>query len=230
MSINSNPVRSAISLSVGFTVFLAVFLLVVITTTLVTFILPETFASAARIRIDQPMPGPPGETNAALLAVNSYDPLLIQTEVEVFQSELVLRPVIVDLDLSVVWGIRFAGGEKLKTTECLELLKQRLDVRPVRGTSLLEVRVYSDAPDETAQLANAIVESYRKSLAETGRPVRVEVVDNAHPPIRPARPNKNLNITLGVAVGLVMGAGCGLFCAWGVGRVGRRPGSSHKPA
>src|SRR3990172_9781804 len=71
------------------TVILAVFLLVVITATLVTFILPESYASVARIKVDrdtsdiQGMAERPG-------GGGGYDPYFIQTEFEVIQSEKVL--------------------------------------------------------------------------------------------------------------------------------------------
>ena len=42
------------------TVILAVFLLVVITATLVTFILPESFSSKARIKVERDTPDIPG--------------------------------------------------------------------------------------------------------------------------------------------------------------------------
>src|SRR6266498_377357 len=74
------------------TVILAVFLLVVITATLVTFILPESFSSTARIKIER------DQTDIQSLGqpqmLNGYDPYFIQTEFEVIQSEVILGKVI----------------------------------------------------------------------------------------------------------------------------------------
>src|SRR5215813_6468747 len=79
------------------TVILAVFLLVVITATLVTFILPESYSSKCRIKVDRDLPDItfsdsriPGQT---------YDPYFIQTEFETIQSERVLSNVVALLDL-----------------------------------------------------------------------------------------------------------------------------------
>src|SRR5215472_9564502 len=127
------------------TVILAVFLLVVITATLVTFILPESFSSTARIKVER------DQSDISGLA----DTYFIQTEFEVIQSEVILGQVIKDLDLNKVWGKKYANGETLKTTETMSLLKGRMDLRPVRNTSLIEIRVYSERPDEAALLANA---------------------------------------------------------------------------
>src|SRR5213593_3886561 len=75
------------------TVILAVFLLVVITATLVTFILPEAFSSKARIKVERDQSDISGFTDARA-TMGGYDPYFIQTEFEVIQSELILGKVI----------------------------------------------------------------------------------------------------------------------------------------
>src|SRR3954470_10184042 len=71
------------------TVILAVFLLVVLTTTAVTFILPETFMSTARIEVQK------DATDIAPLLQGmqsaNYDPYFIQTEFEKIKSQPVLN-------------------------------------------------------------------------------------------------------------------------------------------
>src|SRR6266496_3550524 len=84
------------------TVILAVFLLVVITATLVTFILPESFASTARIRIERDGSDITSFNSAAMPM--GYDPYFIQTEFEVIQSDLVLGKVIEQMGLNKAWG------------------------------------------------------------------------------------------------------------------------------
>src|SRR5205814_4097793 len=90
------------------TVILAVFLLVVITATLVTFILPESYSSTARIKIERDAPDIEGF--AGRLGMGGYDPYFIQTEFEVIQSEVVLGKVIKDLNLNEEWGKKFGGS------------------------------------------------------------------------------------------------------------------------
>src|SRR5437879_1309768 len=99
------------------TVILAVFLLVVITATLVTFILPESYSSTTRIKIEHDVSDVPGLSDRP--AMGGYDPFFIQTEFEVIQSEVILGKVITDLDLNKEWGRKYAGGETLKTTETM---------------------------------------------------------------------------------------------------------------
>ena len=45
----------------------------------------------------------------------------------------------------------------------MALLKARIDPRPVRGTSLIEIHVFSQDRAEAAGLADAIADTYRDS-------------------------------------------------------------------
>jgi capsular exopolysaccharide synthesis family protein len=142
------------------TIILAVFLLVVITATLVTFILPESFSSTTRIKVERDqsdISGMMGERGGMM----GYDPYFQQTEFELIQSELILGKVIEDLDLNNVWGKKYAGGERLKTSETIEMLKRQIVLSPVRNTTLIEIKVFSEKPDEAAKIANAIAKAYR---------------------------------------------------------------------
>jgi len=118
---------------------------------------PTTCQATARIRVEREQPGGPADQRGSL----GYDPYFIQTEFEVLQSEAVLGKVINNLDLNSKWGGKHASSDRLKTAETLALLKSRLDFRVVRNTSLIEIRVSSEKPDEAARIANAIAEAYR---------------------------------------------------------------------
>jgi len=141
------------------TVILAVFLLVVITTTAVTLILPESYMSMARIEVQKDStdisPLMPGQNSTA------YDPYFLQTEFEKIRSQWVLIPVIENLKLNDKWSQRFHTEQKLKTTETYALLRRQVDVQQARNTSLIEVRAYSEDKQEAADIANEIVEVYR---------------------------------------------------------------------
>lgn len=141
------------------TVILAVFLLVVITATLVTFILPESFSSTARITIERDVTDIEGVTGSRVAL--GYDPYFIQTQFEIIQSEVVLGKVIEALGLDTLWGNKYQNGEKLKPTDAIEMLKGRMNLRPVRNTSLIEIQVYSEDKEEAARIANAVALTYR---------------------------------------------------------------------
>ncbi len=143
------------------TVIIAVFLLVVITTTVVTYMLPETFMSSTRIKVEKDM------SDIPLLGQASFsgppDPFFLQTEFEVIQSKTNLYRVIEELSLNSEWSREYLRQGTLKTVETFELLKDRLDVRQFRNTTMIEIRVYSRNKAEAARIANKIAEVYRES-------------------------------------------------------------------
>jgi polysaccharide biosynthesis transport protein len=187
------------------TVILAVFLLVVITATLVTFILPESYSSTARIKIERNQSDVTGFNERATGL--GYDPYFIQTEFELIQSEAILGKVIDDLGLNDKWGKKYAGGERLKTQETMQILKNKMDLRPVRNTSLIEIRVFSENADEAAQIANKIAAVYKehrqeqlKEMTEGGITALEERFQAQEQKIRAAQTNvdrlrKELNIS-----------------------------------
>src|SRR5467141_2467519 len=99
------------------TVILAVFLLVVITATLVTFILPESYSSTARIKVERDQSDI--SFNDPMRNWNGYDPFFIQTEFETILSERVLGKVIADLNLDEDWGKKYNNGQRLRTSDTL---------------------------------------------------------------------------------------------------------------
>src|ERR1043166_1592785 len=199
-----------------FAVLIAVWVLVVVTVTLVTFILPESFVGVARIKIYSD-----SVANLNALGTNAaHDPYLIQTEFEVMRSQVVLSYVVHDLDLNRVWGNRYnAGNGLLRTSECLGLLKSRIDFRVVRNTTIVEICAYSERPDEAAKLANAVADAYQRhrqqqfqtrAAASGNAPEQanfgVDIIDRAIPNPRPFVPEKPLNVGIGFIVGGLAGA------------------------
>ena len=146
------------------TVILAVFLLVVITATLVTFILPESFSSKARIKVERDMTDIEGMAGSR--AYSAYDPFFIRNEFEAIQSEKILGKVIGLLNLNEDWGKKYGGGAKFKTTDTIAILKSRMSLREVRNTSLIEIEIFSEDRTEAMRIANAIAEVYRDDRME----------------------------------------------------------------
>jgi len=142
------------------TVILAVFLLVVITATVVTLMYPESFASTARITVEQEKPdiGSLGGSQVG----NGYDPYFLLTEFETIQSDAVLSKVIDKMDLKEKWGKKYNGGQPMSQSDVEAMIKSRLDLRPVRNTKFIEIKAYSDSPEEAANLANQVAECYKQ--------------------------------------------------------------------
>jgi capsular exopolysaccharide synthesis family protein len=150
------------------TVILAVFLLVVITATLVTFILPESYSSTARIKVERDQTDIPFTTDPRL-AGGQYDPYFIQNEFETIKSERVLSNVVAGLNLNDEWGKKYNGGLALKTHESIFRLKNMMDLQPERNTSFIDIKVYSEKPEEAANLANEVARAYQSYRKEVRR-------------------------------------------------------------
>ena len=169
-------------------VILAVFLLVVLTTTAVTFVLPESWSSTVRIAVEKDV----SDITPLGFAQNTtqFDPFFIQTEFEKIRSKKVLHRVIENLKLNEKWGERYNNGSPLKTSETFDYLSRKIDVRQTRNTSLIEIRVYSDSKDKPAQeaadIANEIARVYKdtrlelkKDMSEKGiKVLKRELADN----------------------------------------------------
>jgi capsular polysaccharide biosynthesis protein len=211
-------------------VFALVFLLVVIASVTITFLLPESYASTARILVQtDAAPTIKGVILPRAMADDPFLPLVFQ-----ILSPEVLKPVIERLKLNDRWGKRYAHGTVLDSGESLDILKRRVQLSPCRrlgpvgNTQLIAITVYGEDRIEAAQIANAIAESYRDyrqrlqaesspdSLAEdqkAGAPtlakVLVQITDTAEPGRAPVKPNKTVNIALGIILGILLAAGAG---------------------
>jgi len=142
------------------TVILAVFLLVTITTTVVTLILPRSYSSEVRMAIEKDS----GDVGGIGFdrGPSPYDPFWIQTQFEKIQSRLILNQVITNLGLQRTWAEKFKKDE-LPLEFTYQLLYRQLSVQQSRNTSLIEVSVLSEDPEEAARIANTIASVYKES-------------------------------------------------------------------
>lgn len=131
------------------------------------------YKSTARIKLDREPTGV--QELAGSQTVVGYDPYFVQTDFEAIRSQAVLGKVAEKLKLADQWSKEGEEGKTLSSEETVALLKKKLDLRAAKGTGLLEIGVKSDKPEEAAQIANAIAETYRdqrqeerKQLAQSG--------------------------------------------------------------
>src|SRR5262249_9798559 len=106
-------------------------------------------------------------------SAQTIDPFFIQTEFEKIRSKKVLHKVIENLKLNEKWAERYNGGLPLRTFETFNILKNKIDVRQTRNTSLIEIHVFSDAKmkpaQEAADIANEIANVYKTNRVELKR-------------------------------------------------------------
>jgi capsular polysaccharide biosynthesis protein len=166
--------------------FIALGIFTPLVTTIVTFLLPETFASSAMIL--HPATGP--------------TPLVTAMQMIITRSNLDL--VITDLDLAAQWGAKYRQPDKLSPEKCREMLNRMIQIEVPPRSSIIRIKVFSDDKMEAAAIANQFTQIYCRTV------IGARVIDPAKPNPVPARPNKRVNIMIGSFVGatfLVMGIG-----------------------
>jgi capsular exopolysaccharide synthesis family protein len=151
------------------TVILAVFLLVSLTTTIVTFILPESFSSFVRISILREASDVEGLRDRGFGSALVYDPYALQTEFQRIQSRPVLEKVVERLNLQEEWARKFKSPTAMSKDVAYRRLKGHISVQQSHSSTLVEIHAFSDNKDEAAKLANAIAETYAQHRAEKSR-------------------------------------------------------------
>jgi len=141
-------------------IIITVFLITAIIATVVTFILPESYASTATIKVEADG-GIIGGMSSQAATAYPYDPYFMQTTFEIMKSQMVLSNVIASMNLNETWGKKYFNGETLKTTETMDILRGRMGLAPVRNTKMITITIYSDDKKEAADLANAIALAYQ---------------------------------------------------------------------
>ncbi len=140
--------------SVRWPIVLIVFILVAVTSTVMTLLWPKQYISTALLQVQQNanfeiFQNSRGEGN---------DPRFTTTQFEIIKSKEILDPVIKKLDLEERWRDRY----EIKSREIVyrKLLKM-ISVEELRNTDLISISVLSPDAEEAADIANAVAEQYQ---------------------------------------------------------------------
>lgn len=131
-----------------------VFLLVVLTSAIVTYFMPKEYASTVTMQVKQ---------NDTFMPVfdrqsgNGFDPRFITTQFEIIQRKEMLYPVIDSLGLEQRWKGEFGFTNK---EQAYFRLRNMIDIREIRNTELIQLTVMSTDRQEAAEIANRIGEEY----------------------------------------------------------------------
>ncbi len=143
-------------------IVLAVAILVVITGTVYTLMLPNIYASQVRISVSEDAP----QINPFAVQqtyYTPYNPYFLRTQFEIIQSKPIFDAVINRLNLQEEWS---KDGEKVAREVALKILQNSISVVQDRDTTLIRIIVQRDDPDEAARIANEIAEVYKDSRLE----------------------------------------------------------------
>ena len=137
-----------------------VFLLVVLTSAVVTYFMPKEYASTVTMQVQQ---------NDTLLQVFDrsggvgMDPRFLTTQFEIIQRKEMLYPVIDSLGLEQRWKGAYGFTNK---EQAYFRLRNMIDIREIRNTELIQIIVMSADRQEAAEIANRIAEEYQKKRIE----------------------------------------------------------------
>ncbi|MBI3418132.1 MAG: hypothetical protein HY043_22820 [Verrucomicrobia bacterium] len=128
------------------------------------FLLPKLYQSSARIVVEKP--------TQTTVDPADFDPFWLQTQFEIIRSPAVLNEVIDNLSLSQRWAALFGLKEPLGREETLRWLRNQLEIRQTRNTTLIEIRVSDQNSKEAAEIANEIAAVYGRQAADR---VKIEI-------------------------------------------------------
>jgi len=137
-----------------------VFLLVVLTSAVVTYFMPKEYASTVTMQIKQ---------NDTFMQVFDrqggigFDPRFLTTQFEIIQRKEMLYPVIDSLGLEQRWKGAYGFTNK---EQAYFRLRSMIDIREIRNTELIQIIVMSVDRQEAAEIANRIAEEYQKKRIE----------------------------------------------------------------
>lgn len=132
--------------------------LVVVTTTAVTAFLPKWYRSITKVRVEKP------EGQVKLFqaqSVGGYDPVFLQDQCKIMQSEKILYPVIERLDLNRRIATMRGAPAAFPPDLTYAFIRQRmLAVESQRASSVIEIDVDAQEPQLAADIANELARTY----------------------------------------------------------------------
>jgi capsular exopolysaccharide synthesis family protein len=141
-------------------IILAVMILVVLTGTGFTLMLPKIYSAEARIKVEQ---------DALDIDVfqremtPGFNPFFLRTQFEIIQSKPILYEVIRTLDLQEKWGKELSeGGQPLTQQAAFSVLRGSVVVEQHMNTSLIQIKCFRQDPNEAARIANEVAHVYKE--------------------------------------------------------------------
>ncbi len=141
---------------------LVVFLLCVMTSTLLTIWLPKKYASTVRIEVQKDTPEVSMLHPQQSVSIGTSDPYFLTTQFKIIESYSILTNVIEKLRLNEKLPEQL-GQPAWTMDETFAYLSKMINVEQTRMTSLIEITVKNPNPQAAANIANAIADAYRES-------------------------------------------------------------------
>jgi capsular exopolysaccharide synthesis family protein len=144
---------------------LVVFLLCVMTSTLLTIWLPRQYSSVVQIEVNKDDPEVTVMDGGRSSSMYSADPFFLTTQFKIIESYRILTNVIVNLHLDEKLAQQ-NGATRWTQDDTFDNLVRRLSVEQTRMTSLIEISVRNQSPELAAAIANEVADSYKQFRLE----------------------------------------------------------------
>lgn len=148
-------------------IIFSVVLLVVLTGMAYTLTLPKIYMANARISVRE------DALDIEVFErqfVAGYNPFFLRTQYEIIQSRPILHQVIDNLNLQQKWAEKYGGeGGQLRKDDAYLILSRSVRVNQYRDTSLIDIQVYRESPEEASLIANEIANVYREQRLSVKR-------------------------------------------------------------
>jgi capsular polysaccharide biosynthesis protein len=117
--------------------------------------------------------------------------MLVKTYVQIAKSEGVAKKVI----------------DKLYLNMPPAAIQGRLSASPAGDTEVMYLSIVDDEPERAARIANGAAEAFVERVKELMRVDNVQIIDAAEVPSYPFKPNKRLNVMIGMFLGMMVSLG-----------------------
>jgi capsular polysaccharide biosynthesis protein len=162
-------------------------LLVVLATVVYTFfVVTPMYESSTTVMVSSPVSYSAGTVDMNELNLNRR---LAETYGEIVRSRRVASEVIEDMNLDLT-----------PTT-----FNNKIQVSQVRDTEFIRISVTDPSPSVATAIANNTAEAFKSNVVEIMNVDNVSTLDEATEPTSPVSPNEQLNIAIGVVLGLMLG-------------------------
>jgi len=128
------------------------FLLVFMTSAVITYVMPKKFESTAVVQVRP----------SAQLGQN-FTPQFFATEFEVIRAHQTLKLVTQRLGLTTQWN--------MTEEDAIAVLKGIVDAQNLRGTDLILIKVRHTSPEQARDIAKEVYEAYKKRREEKAREI-----------------------------------------------------------
>lgn len=148
-------------------IIFAIFAVVVVTTSVVSFLLPKQYSASATVLVDVKSPDPVLGGFVQALAMPGY----MATQNDIIMSERVARRVVKTLgfekspELVAAWQKRTEGQGSVEGFYA-SMLSKNLDVKPSRESNVITIQFTGNNPQYAAEIANAFAQAYIDTSVE----------------------------------------------------------------